>query len=278
MKKISINTNHLMTFSELSAEKVKKIIIGLLVGDLQSIHDAECRGIARIILNENLMLSEKRRASKKSASNLNNVEEELSTQNELSTQKNNEQSEQTQQSEQNEQIFPLASPILRMTNNKKININSSRAQGCGKNNCFNQHLTECERVPIKTEKQREPFFKAFKDIFEKINQFGYDKKPEDPGYNLANKIAKEDNKNRYLNAMTEIIDTFIEMLEKLETSKFINCGKERLSKEDIAQMALRCNYDVLRKVLYQLAYESKKIVNHPYYILKSIWQNIKEKQ
>lgn len=275
MKKISININHFLTFSELSAEKVKKIILGLLAGDIEGINDAECRGIARIITNENITLSEIRKKSGSSrCSNKSNVQE-------LSTQKSYPQGklcEQTKQNEQNEQNSPLASPYSREIKKLNINISHSGAQGCGKNNCFNQHLEECARLPEKTVEEREQFVKAFSDIFDEINKFGYDKEPNNPDYDATEKIVRENKKQKYLDAMFEIIDTFIEMFKALESLRYIQCGKEKLFKEDIAQMAIRCNYDILARILYQLAYRPGEIKNHPYYILRSIRKNLKEKE
>lgn len=106
MKKISININHFLTFSQLSAENVKNIILGLLAENIEGINDAECRGIARTIINENLALSEKRRAAKCSKIITKAEKQELSTQNGYL------QSEQNEQSEQNKQTSPPCIPLL----------------------------------------------------------------------------------------------------------------------------------------------------------------------
>lgn len=278
MKKISININHFLTFSELSGEKVKKIILGLLAGDIEGINDAECRGIARTITNENIALSEIRKKSGGSRILNKSDVQELSTQKGYPQGKPCEQTEQNEQNEQNEQSFPLASPYLRETKNKNKNITHSGTQGCGKINCFNQHLEKCARVPEKTSQEREQYIKAFSDIFAEINKFGYDKEPNSPDYDAIEKIVRDNKKQKYLDAMFEVIDTFIEMFKALETVKYIHCGKEKLFKEDVGKIVVWCNYDVLSRVLYQLAYRPGEIKNHPYYILRSIWKNLKEKE
>lgn len=278
MKKISINTNHFLTFSQLPAEKVKSIVVGLLSGDITNIQDAESRGIALIISNESLTLS----AIRKKAGSTKSDCEKLSTQKNLSYPhkigEKPEQSEQSEQSEQNEQSLPLASPSNRMTKNINIKLNQSGVRDVEKSNCFNQHLEKCERVPVRTEEEREPYVKAFNDIFAEIDKMGYEKSEDDPNFDSIKKIAKESQKQLYLNALYEIIDTFIEMLDKFKTTKYLHCGKEKLFRDDIAQMILRCDYSVLYKILYQLAIRPTTIENHPYYILRSIYKNLKEKE
>lgn len=109
MKKISINKNHLLTFKELSAEKVKSIIVGLLADDIENIKNLEAKGIARLIANENLLKSERKRIAQLKDSQIKQkpTQTKLSTQEKLSTQKQAKLSTQTElsthQNDQNDQ-------------------------------------------------------------------------------------------------------------------------------------------------------------------------------
>lgn len=273
-KKISISTKYLLMFSELDGKKVKQIIVGLLSGDLEQITDKESLVIAKIISSENNTLSEIRRNAK--FSNMRSSKERV----ELSTQ-SYPHSQQSAQSAQNQQVFPLASPFQRMTKNYNNNLISTHEGKTEKTNqnCFSQHLVNCARVPIRTESERKIYVDVFQKVFDDIEEDkGYHISPDDDKFDMSIKIAHEQTKQAYIKAMFEIVDTFIEMSDRLKTAQYIHCGKDKLFGEDIGKMALMCDYEhVLKKVLYQLAINPEGITNHPYYILCAIWKNVKEK-
>lgn len=271
-KKISIGMKYLSIFSELDGQKVKQIIVGLLSEDLEVIKDKESLAIAKIIYSENNRISSIRRNAK-----IANTPTKDDKKIDLSTypQKSYTQSSQSAQSAQ---TFPLASPFERMTKNYNNKLNITReSEPQKKQNCFNQHLVNCARVPIRTAEERKIYLDIFRDTFDEIEKdFEYSINPDNELYDPCKKIVKEKTKQSYINAMLEIIDTFIEIMEKLETVRYIHCGKERIFKEDVAKMAINCNYKIFKKILYQLAINPDGITNHPYYILTSIWKNIRE--
>ena len=91
---------------------------------------------------------------------------------------------------------------------------------------------------------------------------------------------------KYKDAMLEIIDTIIEMYDKVNADKRFRFGKIYIYKEDINRLVLDLTYDEIEPLLKQLAYRNPddvmykftkskpaEIKNHPYYILTGLLKN-----
>lgn len=154
---------------------------------------------------------------------------------------------------------------------KKTTKNAQNYQNlkseCGKN-CFNTHLNECSRVPVRTDTDRKMLLKSWYKIVDEVTSFNSKNKDD---YWCEHQIELRKN------ALLEIVDTVLEMIDCLKLNGCVMCGKEKLTNEHIAKMVIYCDYDDLKNIIWQLAYSPEKIKNHPYYILRAIYKNLTQK-
>lgn len=251
MKKISIDKKYYFNFVNLPPEEVKNIILSLLGENMQNLTEGS-KMLAQIIYNDNSSISSLRKET---------AEKRWKSY----PQKSYPHSMQTMQ---NMQTLPPTSPNSRLINNKNNIINQEApttardSQEKGKN-CFSPHSDFCSRVPVRTEEERKPFLDMFTVIMHEIQYH-----------------------EKYKDAMLEIIDTIIEMYDKVNADKRFRFGKIYIYKEDINRLVLDLTYDEIEPLLKQLAYRNPddvmykftkgkpaEIKNHPYYILTGLLKN-----
>lgn len=262
MKKISIDKKYYFNFIDISPEEVKKILLSLLSDNFEGLTEGS-KVLAQVIYNDNSSISNLRRetAERRWQSYPQKSYPHLM------------QNMQTMQNMQNVQTLPPASPYSREIINKN-NINKSlappEAEGSErrkKKNCFSTHFGECSRVPVRTEEERKPYLDMFTVIMHEIRFH-----------------------EKYKVAMLEIIDTIIEIYDKLKTDKRLRFGKVYIYQEDITKIVLSLTYSEIEPLLKQLAYRNAddsvyeitkskptEIKNHPYYILSSLLKNLSTK-
>ncbi len=255
MNKISIDKKYYFNFIDISAEEVKKILLSLLEENFDNLNDSS-KMLAKIIYSDNFNISSLRKKA-------------INSRWESYPQKSYPQSIQNIQTIQNIQPSPPTSPTSRLIINKNNKINQEAGTqdenlATKHRNCFSSHLEDCLRVPIRSDEERKPFVDMFTVIMDEIK------------YHKAYQVA-----------MYEIIDTIIEMYDKVKADKRFRFGKIYIYQEDITKIVLGLTYSDLEPLLKQLAYRNTDesiytltkskpttIKNHPYYILSSLLKNL----